>query len=111
MVLKMATTTPISAQMAKTMPKVIFCDPPTSKMREFIDSQIPNWLMPKYSSTTAINQATRPTSDMAKPTRNADSGVIRFSETFRRRSEEHTSELQSRGHLVCRLLLGKKKRE
>src|SRR5207253_8163222 len=25
----------------------------------------------------------------------------------RRRSEEHTSELQSRGHLVCRLLLEK----
>src|SRR5690625_4055468 len=27
------------------------------------------------------------------------------------RSEEHTSELQSRGHLVCRLLLEKKKTE
>src|SRR5690625_6772894 len=27
----------------------------------------------------------------------------------RARSEEHTSELQSRGHLVCRLLLEKKK--
>src|SRR6266508_2606839 len=27
----------------------------------------------------------------------------------RPRSEEHTSELQSRGHLVCRLLLEKKK--
>src|SRR5690625_6743372 len=27
------------------------------------------------------------------------------------RSEEHTSELQSRGHLVCRLLLDKKKEE
>src|SRR5690625_6151546 len=27
---------------------------------------------------------------------------------YERRSEEHTSELQSRGHLVCRLLLGKK---
>src|SRR5207253_10749303 len=27
-----------------------------------------------------------------------------------RRSEEHTSELQSRGHLVCRLLLEKKNR-
>src|SRR5439155_18334765 len=27
----------------------------------------------------------------------------------RGRSEEHTSELQSRGHLVCRLLLEKKK--
>src|SRR6202045_2674574 len=28
----------------------------------------------------------------------------------RRRSEEHTSELQSRGHLVCRLLLEKKRK-
>src|SRR5207253_7296413 len=27
------------------------------------------------------------------------------------RSEEHTSELQSRGHLVCRLLLEKKKQK
>src|SRR6266702_6196749 len=29
----------------------------------------------------------------------------------RPRSEEHTSELQSRGHLVCRLLLEKKKQK
>src|SRR5439155_25578928 len=29
---------------------------------------------------------------------------------LRPRSEEHTSELQSRGHLVCRLLLEKKKK-
>src|SRR5207253_11340346 len=29
----------------------------------------------------------------------------------RLRSEEHTSELQSRGHLVCRLLLEKKKQK
>src|SRR3989442_6341712 len=29
----------------------------------------------------------------------------------RERSEEHTSELQSRPHLVCRLLLEKKKQE
>src|SRR5439155_10802492 len=28
-----------------------------------------------------------------------------------KRSEEHTSELQSRGHLVCRLLLEKKKKK
>src|SRR5437870_8822970 len=41
----------------------------------------------------------------------------RFRDSFSRsalhatriRSEEHTSELQSRGHLVCRLLLEKKK--
>src|SRR5690625_1919555 len=32
-------------------------------------------------------------------------------EQIRKRSEEHTSELQSRGHLVCRLLLEKKKIE
>src|SRR5690625_6574590 len=31
-----------------------------------------------------------------------------LSEPERPRSEEHTSELQSRGHLVCRLLLEKK---
>src|SRR5207253_10627522 len=36
-----------------------------------------------------------------------DSGLERCVE---QRSEEHTSELQSRGHLVCRLLLEKKKK-
>src|SRR5690625_7115216 len=35
-------------------------------------------------------------------------GVERMSLNDGRRSEEHTSELQSRGHLVCRLLLEKK---
>src|SRR5690625_5617753 len=34
--------------------------------------------------------------------------ITTISETANR-SEEHTSELQSRGHLVCRLLLEKKK--
>src|SRR2546422_2808795 len=36
-----------------------------------------------------------------------DGGIIRVSS----RSEEHTSELQSRLHLVCRLLLEKKKKK
>src|SRR5258707_8965324 len=35
-------------------------------------------------------------------------GVVR--QPARRRSEEHTSELQSRQYLVCRLLLEKKKK-
>src|SRR5690625_565800 len=35
----------------------------------------------------------------------ADEFLKKFSEYIQRRSEEHTSELQSRGHLVCRLLL------
>src|SRR2546422_3761137 len=34
-----------------------------------------------------------------------------YSGIVRKRSEEHTSELQSRLHLVCRLLLEKKKAE
>src|SRR2546422_7151051 len=41
-------------------------------------------------------------------------GVVEDVDTFRKaehlRSEEHTSELQSRLHLVCRLLLEKKKK-
>src|SRR5439155_15646265 len=35
--------------------------------------------------------------------------LLVFPRTTEKRSEEHTSELQSRGHLVCRLLLEKKK--
>src|SRR5437870_11511401 len=34
---------------------------------------------------------------------------VSLQQIHERRSEEHTSELQSRGHLVCRLLLEKKK--
>src|SRR5690625_6479368 len=43
---------------------------------------------------------------------NAEHGFIAsdaLSKNLQTRSEEHTSELQSRGHLVCRLLLEKKK--
>src|SRR5690625_5964923 len=35
--------------------------------------------------------------------------VKALTQDMKKRSEEHTSELQSRGHLVCRLLLEKKK--
>src|SRR3989442_11746719 len=45
----------------------------------------------------------------------ANGAVERFHRTLNamlgKRSEEHTSELQSRPHLVCRLLLEKKKKE
>src|SRR5437870_8466483 len=45
---------------------------------------------------------------------NSPDGTGQLAEALRQkeprlRSEEHTSELQSRGHLVCRLLLEKKK--
>src|SRR5690349_22048540 len=37
--------------------------------------------------------------------------IVTFYRTFANRSEEHTSELQSRRDLVCRLLLEKKKKK
>src|SRR2546429_5504832 len=43
------------------------------------------------------------------PTASASSEDAQARSRKRRRSEEHTSELQSRLHLVCRLLLEKKK--
>src|SRR5207253_9024640 len=51
------------------------------------------------SSPTRLRAKRRPTRTTLKP-----AGFTRS------RSEEHTSELQSRGHLVCRLLLEKKKK-
>src|SRR5690625_6442970 len=39
---------------------------------------------------------------------NIDTTAITSLQVIDNRSEEHTSELQSRGHLVCRLLLEKK---
>src|SRR5439155_22159232 len=61
---------------------------------------------------------TRRSSDLTRPRRRAGPDHRRHGgHSFRRwrpglrtgrRSEEHTSELQSRGHLVCRLLLEKK---
>src|SRR5690554_7030150 len=48
----------------------------------------------------------RPHELEVKPLRNGEPGLPAH---VTRRSEEHTSELQSRPHLVCRLLLEKKK--
>src|SRR2546429_2314514 len=60
---------------------------------------------------TTLFRSSRPSSDRATsfrlrgrpPSRNGDVRIWS-------RSEEHTSELQSRLHLVCRLLLEKKKK-
>src|SRR5690625_3558138 len=49
---------------------------------------------------TNINAPPAPTIPAPIPTSNAN-----IDANHRLRSEEHTSELQSRGHLVCRLLL------
>src|SRR5690625_6187659 len=56
----------------------------------------------------------RPISAVSEvPARPAKSSAVTTGPSSRvkdRRSEEHTSELQSRGHLVCGLLLEKKKK-
>src|SRR5258705_8113009 len=48
--------------------------------------------------------------DTNKERRGALKGALESAWTFSNRSEEHTSELQSLRHLVCRLLLEKKKK-
>src|SRR5947209_13487155 len=58
---------------------------------------------------------TRRSSDLGSPGRDDGPGILRSGaarhprRALDRRSEEHTSELQSRQYLVCRLLLEKKK--
>src|SRR5256884_2416938 len=66
----------------------------------------------KETCTEVTNQRRRPStaSNRAESAR-ARNGFVRKSSAPSSRSEEHTSELQSRLHLVCRLLLEKKKKK
>src|SRR5690554_7320649 len=58
-----------------------------------------------FPYTTLFRSAGRMASPPSRPKASLPS-----SWTMKLRSEEHTSELQSRPHLVCRLLLEKKKK-
>src|SRR3712207_7807741 len=51
-----------------------------------------------------------PTPEQQGSVTDEHAGLRRSDDAARRRSEEHTSELQSRQYLVCRLLLEKKKK-
>src|SRR2546429_5848739 len=62
---------------------------------------------PHPQTRTRLCHRSRSRCRAASPPRRAAPIAIALS----RRSEEHTSELQSRLHLVCRLLLEKKKEE
>src|SRR2546422_1862266 len=74
-----------------------------------------------FPYTTLFRSPTASASDASMGTSSSQIQAVPHSETQRlarsphatratgRRSEEHTSELQSRLHLVCRLLLEKKK--
>src|SRR5947209_16401789 len=71
----------------------------------------------RKASWTAGSSMEKSTASNSSPPRNSQSNRAQAaqSETTARmassRSEEHTSELQSRQYLVCRLLLEKKKRK
>src|SRR3712207_7943089 len=62
------------------------------------------------SFTVTVNNVA-PKLSIAKPTEGAPVAVGTPVELAAPRSEEHTSELQSRQYLVCRLLLEKKKQK
>src|SRR3712207_7894662 len=66
---------------------------------------------PASSSTTTCPVSRLAPSSSASATSGSTFARLKGGPTFRRRSrsEEHTSELQSRQYLVCRLLLEKKK--
>src|SRR5258705_7907345 len=57
---------------------------------------------------TTLFRSLGPPGSLLEPSRDANS-VASTALTYANRSEEHTSELQSLRHLVCRLLLEKKK--
>src|SRR5207253_7545468 len=61
----------------------------------------------RRSTSTAAGTSARSISRSSLSRRPIGMSLLRQRDEFR--SEEHTSELQSRGHLVCRLLLEKKK--
>src|SRR5690625_7046253 len=80
---------PVSALAAR-------CPMPVSRWRDIPDGEIP-------MSSTAVPVP-------SDPREHLEQVILPFwLEHGIDRSEEHTSELQSRGHLVCRLLLEKKK--
>src|SRR2546422_1115296 len=60
--------------------------------------------LPRHDARDKVAAATAYAADWAMP------GMLHAAVLRSPRSEEHTSELQSRLHLVCRLLLEKKKK-
>src|SRR3712207_7809743 len=63
---------------------------------------------PRGRRALSSRRAAQPSS-VLRPARTRASETVTSASSASRRSEEHTSELQSRQYLVCRLLLEKKK--
>src|SRR2546429_2993445 len=67
-------------------------------------------IAPLLTSRSSASSATRPPKRTLRPEQERSASLIWENSFGKIRSEEHTSELQSRLHLVCRLLLEKKQR-
>src|SRR3712207_7465644 len=75
--------------------------PYTTLFRSSLSSSSSSTIASKYAGKSPHRTGrSRSRTPMSRPSR---------SQPFQNRSEEHTSELQSRQYLVCRLLLEKKK--
>src|SRR5207302_10990476 len=84
---------------------------PTRRSSDLVDFQIPlcaNNEMEYLFPTKILTKKQLPNSISIIPLLKSNLGVDFWLESLR--SEEHTSELQSRENLVCRLLLEKKKK-
>src|SRR3712207_2546460 len=104
-------------------PKPISCAPASRNRRATSHTRsrgtCPSYGQPNATEITPSQR--RPASRARGSTRSrplSDSSIERLtflrlcvSDALRKRSEEHTSELQSRQYLVCRLLLEKKKKK
>src|SRR5690625_5936221 len=77
----------------------IFKDVQISQIeREFLYMQLKGMLAMPYMMNNEFKQT------LLNPA-TSENFAKRYTNTIFTRSEEHTSELQSRGHLVCRILL------
>src|SRR5690554_7390691 len=106
------------------LPSFFFNDPATTEiytlsLHDALPISRSTWIgtrraTPSRTRNTVIPSALRTTDNSGTVIADSRSGVMptstgsrfRYYQSFR--SEEHTSELQSRPHLVCRLLLEKK---
>src|SRR3712207_7285620 len=82
--------------------------PPRSTPLSLHDALPISWRRPAAAAAPAATALPR-TSSFTRARTTAPSPAVAARNGSRARSEEHTSELQSRQYLVCRLLLEKKK--
>src|SRR5947208_12557844 len=64
-----------------------------------------------FRSYMAFSQQQQLEGDNPDRSKSKDADILKLKSEIQKRSEEHTSELQSPDHLVCRLLLEKKKKK